>query len=606
MSLSLVNTPKFSVWRLPADTLSPPTEVEEFPRSTEEEDDMDPNSSLSMLGGTFAMWMFADDGNPSDQMELPPSDRVASLNDSDACSRPSALSLLHAVTLGRGEEGDAGQQASPHALALADGAYWRSLDEATRAMYGDGQGLQVGGALSGWASDTRKGTADSSPAMNDADDGKDCHGKGGTDISVVDATAAAAASKAALRSTLLDIGFAVVPSPAASRHPPSRGLALSSPQNQWPQSAIQVGPPESAPEYNLWQQQTPPPSSSTSSRPASYDWDEMARAVRTVEDHGWPPVFALMFDAPWAAVQRAWQVAAQVLGEDCALEPSIFVWSLRRNADPRDGDDAAGDALPSGGGSGDGGERKRCARVGENFGLPHRDFSYDEAHFSDDGRPRVLNVWIPLTEATADNGCLWVVPREFDPFYDKPDAYEHNRPATPGFENGLTKVRFPLGAMRPVPCAKGSVVCWHNVIHWGGACSKHAAVPRIALAATFKAKGSRSTHLTADGALDSLLDPLLANKGEGGVRLPLESRVRLIAKSLAMYEDWYDLDGGALPKPFFDMMARATVDREDQIGQQSTPTPGVESPVTTKAKTYVLWDGSNAEKYPAARDIVEI
>jgi hypothetical protein len=41
------------------------------------------------------------------------------------------------------------------------------------------------------------------------------------------------------------------------------------------------------------------------------------------------------------------------------------------------------------------------------------------------------------------------------------------------------------------------------------------------------------------------------------VILPLESRARLVAKSLAMYEDWYDLDGGALPAPFFDMMARA-------------------------------------------------
>jgi hypothetical protein len=32
-----------------------------------------------------------------------------------------------------------------------------------------------------------------------------------------------------------------------------------------------------------------------------------------VEDHGWPPVFALMLDAPWAGVMRAWEVAAQVV-----------------------------------------------------------------------------------------------------------------------------------------------------------------------------------------------------------------------------------------------------------------------------------------------------
>ena len=60
-----------------------------------------------------------------------------------------------------------------------------------------------------------------------------------------------------------------------------------------------------------------------------------------------------------------------------------------------------------------------------------------------------------------------------------------------GFEKGVTKVRFPLGAAVPVPCPRGGAVCWHNVIHWGGACSKKAPVPRIALAATFKHRLAR-------------------------------------------------------------------------------------------------------------------
>ena len=61
--------------------------------------------------------------------------------------------------------------------------------------------------------------------------------------------------------------------------------------------------------------------------------DEMAAAVRAVEARGWPPVFALMLDAPWTAIQRAWGLAGAVLGADCDLEPSIFIWSLRRNVD---------------------------------------------------------------------------------------------------------------------------------------------------------------------------------------------------------------------------------------------------------------------------------
>ena len=204
----------------------------------------------------------------------------------------------------------------------------------------------------------------------------------------------------------------------------------------------------------------------------------------------------------------------------------------------------------------DAAEEKRCERVGQNFGLPHRDFSFDEAHFPD-GAPRVCNVWMPLTDATVDNGCLWVVPREFDPMYDQPAHYDHARPATPAFEKGVTKLRFPIAAARPLPCAAGSAIAWHNVIHWGGACGKRATVPRIAVAATFKVRGSRATHLTADGKLSGLLEPLRGGESAGALLLPLESRAQLIARALLIYEDWYDLEkkgaGMAMPGGFFEL-----------------------------------------------------
>ena len=106
-------------------------------------------------------------------------------------------------------------------------------------------------------------------------------------------------------------------------------------------------------------------------------------------------VFALMFDAPWAAVQSCFGPAAAVLGSDCALEPSLFIWSLRHNVDPRDrqpSQPAPTDAptetsVPTGAGDDDM-EEKRTAFVGQNFGLPHRDFSYSEAHFPS-GAPKV-------------------------------------------------------------------------------------------------------------------------------------------------------------------------------------------------------------------------
>ena len=262
-------------------------------------------------------------------------------------------------------------------------------------------------------------------------------------------------------------------------------------------------------------------------------WRDCADVVRNVEAAGWPPVFALLCDAPWRGVARSWDLARRVLG-DCVLEPSIFIWSLRRH----------GTTNPA--------RKTRCARVGENFGLPHRDFTYGDAHFPD-GAPKVLNTWLPFTEAAADNGCLWVVPREFDACYADDGHYDHLRPALPGFEAGATKLRFPIGAARPVPLAPGDVLCWHNVIHWGGLCGAGAREPRISLAATFRRADAPPTHLVADGALDGAVPAFDALRADPGAA-PRRDRARLVAHALLMYSDWYDLDGGALPDAFFDLL----------------------------------------------------
>jgi hypothetical protein len=220
--LSLSQTTKFSVWTPALEEETPsPLLADEQPVNESLPPGEDPNSSLALLGGTFAMWMFADDGNPSDQMELPPpaatssSSSLSASSSSDAAAaacRPSAISLLHAVALGGGDT------ASPHAFALADQAYWKSLDESTKALYGDGQGLEVGGKLRGRA--PKLGAAAAADAA-----GYDADAK-------------------RLKATLLDVGYAVVP------------------------------PPRAQPKLS------PPPL--TGGGDACFDWDEMARAVRTV------------------------------------------------------------------------------------------------------------------------------------------------------------------------------------------------------------------------------------------------------------------------------------------------------------------------------------
>jgi len=224
-SLSLSQTSRFSVWTPTLEEETPSLLLaDEQPANESLPPGEDPNSSLALLGGTFAMWMFADDGNPSDQMELPP---PAATSSSSSC-RPSAISLLHAVALGGGDT------ASPHAFALADQAYWKSLDESTKALYGDGQGLEVGGKLRGRA--PKLGAASTTATAAAAFETGDAAGE--TD----DAAAGNEADAKRLQATLLDVGYAVVPPPRAQPKP----LPLAGGDD------------------------------------ACFDWDEMARAVRTV------------------------------------------------------------------------------------------------------------------------------------------------------------------------------------------------------------------------------------------------------------------------------------------------------------------------------------
>ena len=528
--LSEVRTAKFSVLHvLPSPSLSESVVVED-----EREEEADPNAVLQSLGGAFAMSMFAINDDDDDDDDGGGGGGGNDRGDGDAA----AARLLHAVSTG-----------GPAAAALAESEYWQRLGAEAAELTASGAPLPVGAQL---------------PRRISGAEG-------------------AAPERARIMGELGDAGYVVLPPLGQPQHGPSSGDGAAT-------AAAAAG------------------SSAATTTKAAARTDEMAAAVRVVERHGWPPVFALMLDAPWTAIQRAWGVAGAVLGHDCDLEPSIFIWSLRRNVDPRSsqqkgtGAGAPAAAVPATAESGDAttttttttttdwssaygvdtsdaAEEKRCQRVGQNFGLPHRDFSYDEAHFpGPEGLPRVCNVWIPLTDATVDNGCLWVIPKEFDPMYAQPDHYDHSRPATPAFEKGVTKLRFPVAAARPLPCAAGSAIAWHNVIHWGGACGKRAPVPRIAIAATFKVRGSRATHLTADGQLGGLLEALRSDAGGGGggggegaaaaaaaaaaastdpPLLPLQSRARLIAKALLIYEDWYDLEkttrGTAMPSAFFEL-----------------------------------------------------
>ena len=190
----------------------------------------------------------------------------------------------------------------------------------------------------------------------------------------------------------------------------------------------------------------------------------------------------------------------------------------------------------------------RGGYIGGNFGLPHRDFSFDEAFgptSESDPLPRVLSTWMPLTPVRTDNGCMYVVPTEFDPCFDRPQSFSHLRAATAKADEDdgdsaavVTECRFELPAARPLaPAEPGDVCMWAgNTIHWGARASPDSeAPPRASIAVTFCRADVSSVH-------DVSGEQLLTREKAMGLSLP--ERLSLIARSLLMHQQWYDLDAG--------------------------------------------------------------
>ena len=128
---------------------------------------------------------------------------------------------------------------------------------------------------------------------------------------------------------------------------------------------------------------------------------------------GFAPAWIYIFDEAWLVLERCIRLLGDVLvphagsgrgAEHLVLEPSIFAHALAKPP-----------ALSSSGAGGCGhaevtGEIARHSYTGGNFGLPHRDTSADCFDQATD-TPVLLSLWCPLTPVTADNGCMFVLPR---------------------------------------------------------------------------------------------------------------------------------------------------------------------------------------------------
>jgi ectoine hydroxylase-related dioxygenase (phytanoyl-CoA dioxygenase family) len=149
-------------------------------------------------------------------------------------------------------------------------------------------------------------------------------------------------------------------------------------------------------------------------------------------------------------------------------------------------------------------------RAGTSGWAPHRDKGHRSLY--PDGRPKSLTVWLPLTEATPLNGCMYVVPAYRDPTYNTPNDKEY---------------RFTAQDIRALPSPAGGLFMWTQaVVHWGSHSSPLAAGPRISIAFEFQR-----------GDVPPMNTPLIPPLSS----LSVPQRLRLICKQILQYAHMYPL-----------------------------------------------------------------
>jgi hypothetical protein len=207
--------------------------------------------------------------------------------------------------------------------------------------------------------------------------------------------------------------------------------------------------------------------------------DEMVAVVKRLNDMGMPLPFSFVYDEFWCLYLRLNKVIESLLGPGFMRLPDFWAWLV--------------DPLKD-----------------ESGWSPHRDKNY-KALF-EDGSPKSITIWLPLTDATTLNGCMYLVPADRDPVYGTPQDDQRT---------------FKYADIRALPAAAGSVLCWNQaILHWGSHSSTRESRPRVSVAFEFQS-----------GNIPAYNEPLTRPN-----EIPAFAfRMRLIGKQIVQYRHMYPL-----------------------------------------------------------------
>lgn len=203
----------------------------------------------------------------------------------------------------------------------------------------------------------------------------------------------------------------------------------------------------------------------------------LSTAMARIIEARYHPMFLAVYDEYWHVMRGIAPVLAPILGARFRVLGDFWIWCISHHT----------------------------ASAGWR---PHRDHQFPRrVTVRQDRSPLLLTVWIPFTDATPLNGCIYLLPVSRDP--DVPDRLDAN-------------VIRNLQDVRALPAPAGSVLAWNQyAMHWGGSASQWADGPRM----------STGIYVQAGGP------PLFTNKPiDFGRALPFKTRMGLIAADLLLYQ----------------------------------------------------------------------
>lgn len=177
----------------------------------------------------------------------------------------------------------------------------------------------------------------------------------------------------------------------------------------------------------------------------------MASCIVTLRQHGWPGVFVFLFDEPWLLMQRLASTMRGIFGEDAMMLQVLWAYHVDYNDKTH----------------------------GEKAGwFPHRDRPWHKPEYGPlrprpDTWPPSMNVWVPLTTAAADNGCMYILPKTHDEelahaIVNSEAAARHKNATGEDMVVQSRPTPFEARAVRSLPAEPGQFMGWDgDVLHWG-------------------------------------------------------------------------------------------------------------------------------------------